>query len=143
MDFGNFGFVSYTTAAKVSAFVDRLAEGKFMTTKCRECGKVFYPPQVDCPVCLTADMQWIEISSKGRLLSYTTAHYGPAGFDDKVPYTLGIVEFPEGIKVLAPISREVTTESIKVGSEFRVIPTNFGQNRVGFELVKDSETSNT
>lgn len=138
MDFEKFGVVSYTTAAKVSPFVDYLAEGKFMTTQCAECKTIFYPPQMDCPVCLKSNIEWLAICSKGKLLSYTTAHYGPAGLEDKVPYTLGIVEFPEGIRVLAPISEDIASKDLRVGMELKIVTTKLGENRVGFELVRES-----
>ena len=134
MDFGNFGIVSYTTLAKVAPFVDHLAEGKFMTTRCKHCGRVSFPPQMDCPHCLDSDVEWIEIASKGTLLSFTTAYYGPAGFDGKVPYTLGIVQFPEGIKVLAPVSKKVNPKDQKVGVELRITPTRLSAERVAYEL---------
>lgn len=138
MDFEKFGVVSYTTAAKVSPFVDYLAEGKFMTTQCGDCKTIFYPPQMDCPVCLKSNVEWLAIESEGKLLSYTTAYYGPAGLEDKVPYKLGIVEFPEGIRVLAPISEDIASKDLRVGMELKVVPTKLGENRVGFELVREN-----
>jgi hypothetical protein len=134
MDFENFGMVSYTTQAKVSPFVDYLAKDKFTTTKCKHCSRIFFPPQVDCPYCLTSDIEWMEITSKGELLSFTTAYFGPAGFTSEVPYTLGIVAFPEEIRVLAPISKKIDPKNIKVGMELRVVPIRLSAERVAYHF---------
>jgi uncharacterized OB-fold protein len=82
-------------------------------------------------------MDWIKISSRGKLISFTTAQYGPSGFENRVPYTLGIVEFLESIRVLSPISTIINPETLRVGMELQLRPIILGENRVGFELILD------
>ena len=135
MDFGNFGVVSFTRQAKVAPFVDYLDQGKFMATQCKQCGRKYFPPRGDCPYCLSSDMDWVEVKSKGKLLTFTTVNYGPSGFEEAAPYTLGIVEFEEGVKVLAKIRKKVDVKDIKIGMELRVVPVVLGEDRLayGFE----------
>ncbi len=135
MDFTNFGVISYTSKAKVSPFIDFLFQGKFMTTKCTQCQRCFFPPQMDCPYCLSSNVEWVEIRGKGTLLSYSTAYYGPAGFESKVPYTLGIVQFQDEIKVIASITQEIDPQALKVGMQLRVRPVNLNERRMSYEFT--------
>jgi hypothetical protein len=135
MDFSNFGIISYIAKAKVSPFVDHLAAGKFMTTKCKDCQRLFFPPQVDCPYCLASNMEWVEIKDEGVLISHSTANYGPAGFEDKVPYTLGIVQFLNSIKVIAVVSKSIDPKTLKVGMKLKVKPVKLDEQHVYYEFV--------
>jgi uncharacterized protein len=136
MDFGNFGVVSFTKQAKVAPFVDYLDEGKVMATQCKKCGRKYFPPRGDCPYCLSSDMDWFEIKSTGKLLTFTTVNYGPSGFEEVAPYTLGIVDFSEeGVRVLAKIRNKVNVQDIKIGMGLRIVPVVLGEDRFayGFE----------
>jgi len=134
MDFGNFGTVSFTKQAKVMPFIDYLSQGKVMTTQCKHCGRKFFPPRQDCPYCLSSDVEWFEIKSKGKLLTYTTVNYGPSGFEDVSPYTLGIVEFSEGVRVLARISKKIAPKDIKVGMELKVVPVKLSDEKLSYDF---------
>jgi uncharacterized OB-fold protein len=135
MDFGNFGTVSFTKQSKVVPFVDNLAAGKFVATQCKKCGKKYFPPRADCPYCITSEIEWFEVKSKGKLLTYTEVQYGPLGFEAEQPYVIGIVEFPEGIKVLSRISKKIEVAKIKVGMELNVVPVKLNEEKFTYEFV--------
>lgn len=136
MDFSNFGTVSFTKQAKVIPFVEYLFQGKFMATKCKKCGNKYFPPRSDCPLCLDSETEWFEINSQGSLLTFTQVHYGPLGFEADAPYVIGIVQFPEGVKVLSRISKKIDTAEIKTGMQLRVSPVKIGDDKVTYEFVK-------
>ena len=135
MDFQNFGVISYTAKAKISPFVDFLFQGKFMITQCKHCHQLFFPPQADCPYCLSDDMEWLEIKDEGILLSYSTSMYGPAGFENKVPYTLGIVQFLGKVNVIAPVSKDINPKNLKIGIKLKVRPVKLNEQRASYEFV--------
>ena len=65
--------------------------------QCGSCGAhIFYPREV-CPGCLSSNLQWIKVSGKGTVYSYTIAEAPthPA-FTEDVPYVIAIVELAEG-----------------------------------------------
>ena len=64
--FKKFGTVSFTAITKVNDFIDYLEQGKVMASRCQTCGMVFFPPRADCYKCLTSDMEWVEVSGKGK-----------------------------------------------------------------------------
>ncbi len=134
MDFGNFGVVSFTKEGKSVAFIDSLAEGKLTGTVCKKCGKKYFPPRMDCAQCLESDVEWFEIKGPGKLVTYSKIEFGPSGFEEVQPYVLGIVEFPEGVRVLAQISNKVEFENIKSGMELRPVPQNLSEEKLTYEF---------
>jgi len=134
MGFERFGVVSHVTEGKVAQFVDYLEEGKVMATRCRRCGTTYFPPRADCSACLGDDMEWVELKGPGRLITYTTAHYGPTGFDQEVPYVLAVAEFPEGVRVFGRMSRGVAEQELRPGMEVKVVPVRLSEGRIAYEL---------
>lgn len=134
MSFEKFGVVSHSTETKIAEFIDYLEQGKVMYTMCEKCGAVYFPPKRDCPKCLGEEIRWREIKEEGKLLSYTVVHYGPAGFEDKIPYILGLAEFTEGVKVLALFNREIPLEKIRIGMKIKVVPVKFPPDRISYEF---------
>ena len=67
--------LTYTIpVARIAKFWEGLKEGKLYTTKCKKCGKVFFPPSADCPSCMTSDMDWVEFSVVAELIAFTEIH---------------------------------------------------------------------
>ena len=135
MDFGNFGTVSFTKESKAVPFVEYLGQGKVMATKCKKCGRKYFPPRMDCPYCINSEIEWVEVNGKGKLLTFTQVHYGPLGFEDDAPYVLGIVEFGEGVRILSRISKSIDAETIKIGMELTVKPVKLSEEKLTYEFV--------
>ncbi len=91
-----------------AAFNTYLAEHKLMGSRCKACGAVYLPPRPLCPETYTTDMEWFELSGKGKLVSFTSISIGPSfmlqsGFDRNNPYVTGVVETEEGARIAAMI----------------------------------------
>lgn len=135
--FARFGVVSFTATTKVNDFIDYLDQGKLMGTKCKKCGKLFFPPRADCCECLSSDMEWFEVKGKGKLLSFTKLSYAPVGFEKVLPYTLGLLDYGD-YKVFGWISKDVPEEEIKVGMEMVPRVVKLEGDRLLYEFVKAS-----
>ena len=72
--------------------------------KCRKCGKISFPARLICPVCSNKVFDKINLSGKGKLLTYTIIRTAPEGFEDIAPYAVGIVEMEEGVRVMGQIT---------------------------------------
>ena len=134
MGFDNFGTVSFTTEAKAVDFVTYLEQGKVMATRCRECGIRHFPPKMDCPRCLSSDVEWVEIKNNGKLITYTVVHYGPSGFEDDAPYILGIGDFEDGLRVFGRLSKDIKESDIKPGMGLKVVPAKLPGDRITYEF---------
>jgi len=53
-----------------------LTEGKLMGSRCGHCGKHYVPPRPICPGCHGMQMDWVEMSGKGKLAAFTCIAIG-------------------------------------------------------------------
>ncbi|MFC1971606.1 Zn-ribbon domain-containing OB-fold protein [Chloroflexota bacterium] len=72
--------------------------------KCTQCGHVRYPPGMICPRCHSMEAEWVRLSGKGTVYSYTVIHrlYHKA-FKDDIPYVGAIVHLDEGPGMLSNV----------------------------------------
>ncbi|MEW5947433.1 MAG: zinc ribbon domain-containing protein [bacterium] len=73
-------------------FYEKLAEKKFETTKCRDCGEVFFPPRVLCPHCLSTSLEWTPLSGRGVLYAFS---WQERGVRFVKPDVLGLVDLED------------------------------------------------
>lgn len=136
MSFERFGKISYTRETKVADFVKHLEEGRIVATKCKGCGKLYFPPRADCANCLSSEMEWTQLSGKGKLITYTTASFAPVGFEDEAPYTLALAELDEGVRVFTRLSKDIREDEIKIGMDLKLVPIRLPNARITYEFRK-------
>ncbi|RLI29030.1 MAG: DNA-binding protein [Candidatus Hecatellales archaeon] len=135
MGFEKFGKISYIRETKVAPFVDYLEQGKVMATRCRSCGKMYFPPRMDCEQCMTSDnMEWKEIVNEWKILTYTVSEFAPTGFEDDVPYILAIAESAEGLRVFTRLSKDVKEEQLQSDMKFKLAPVRLPDGKITYEL---------
>ena len=134
MGFEKFGVVSFTSQTRASAFMDYLEKGELRATKCKDCGRVFFPPRADCSWCMTKNVDWVEVKGQGTLDSFTKVNYGPTGFENDVPYILALVDF-DGVKVFGRLGRNVDENNVKVGMALKFAPLNLTQDKLTYEFL--------
>jgi hypothetical protein len=121
-------FVHKVPVLKTRLFWDGLKEGKVYATKCRKCGKVYYPPQGDCAPCLSSNMEWVELGKDVVLETYTHVLQRPAGFDQYEPYIIAIAGTREGVRVMGWLEG-IKPEEVRVGMKLemstRKLPDGF------------------
>ena len=123
--FGKVSFVAYT---KVSDFAVHLKEGRLMGSVCKSCGYSTFPPRADCPQCLSGDFSFKEWSGKGTLYTYSTIAAAPTGFEDVVPYTLGVVNLEDGGRLVAWIGETIPEDRVKIDLPVQVVPRIFEES---------------
>lgn len=80
-------------------FWDKLAEGEFETTECKDCGKLTFPPKKFCPHCWSRNVEWVSTPTRGTIYSYTTVHIAPAVFAHEAPYMVCIADMDGGLRI--------------------------------------------
>jgi len=103
----------------IEQFYKFLNQQKLMAGKCLKCGKIHLPPRPMCDNCFSKDFEWLQISGKGKLLTYTVIHVAPQQFQALTPYVVGIVELENGLKIPGMI-QETTQEHLKIGMELNL-----------------------
>jgi uncharacterized protein len=85
-----------------------LTQHKLMASRSLSTGQVYLPPRPLDPKDMSTEMEWVELSGKGKLLTFTVIYVGTsamiaAGYDRKNPYCVGIVQTDEGPAISAQI----------------------------------------
>lgn len=101
-----------------------LDDVRLLGSKCRNCAEVSIGTNSVCLNCGSDDIEGIELSPEGELWTYTTIRHKPPGDylgpDPFEPFALGLVELPDGVRIMAPI--EGATDSLKIGQKLRLRP---------------------
>jgi uncharacterized OB-fold protein len=136
MGFDQFGMKNFVSETKAEEFVTHLKEGRMMTTRCKKCHRITFPPKMDCSPCRASEVEWVEVGQPGRLKTFTAVMYGPAGFEKETPYILALVEFPMGIKIFGQMDKKILPNEIKVGMELRVVPIKLQNDRFSYQFER-------
>jgi uncharacterized OB-fold protein len=138
-----FGKVNYSPYTKVSDFAQYLKDGRLMGSRCKKCGATSFPPRADCPVCMSGDFEFFEISGKAKLNTFTKIVAAPTGFEDVSPYIVGVVDLEEGGRALAWFGDTISEGEIKIGMDLQVVPQIFEdleEIKVYYSLEKPGTT---
>ncbi len=93
-------------------------------SKCKHCGEVSIGTNDGCLNCGGSEIQRVTLANEGTLWTYTIIRHKPPGDylgpDPFEPYALGLVELPDGIRVMAPLVGDV--DKFEIGSVVRSVP---------------------
>ncbi|MEJ2715973.1 MAG: zinc ribbon domain-containing protein [Deltaproteobacteria bacterium] len=66
---------------QIYSFYEYLKDGRFTTTRCKDCGEEPFPPRLLCPECYSTNMEWIDWPTTGTVIEVTEELVGvPLGF---------------------------------------------------------------
>ncbi len=83
-----------------------------------------------------ANLEWREASGRGKLYSFTAVSVPGAGFEDRVPYVVGLVELEEGVRIIANLVG-IGPDDVRIGMPVRVTWEPLGDgNYFAFEPDK-------
>jgi len=125
---------------RVSQFFKNLKEGRLTTTKCKECGKLLWPPRIICPNCLSSELEWIDLGIEGELYAFTEMRLGaPLGFVEEVPFCAGIVKI-NGLLITTRIDNAKYNE-LKIGDKLQLKIVELEDSRVFYRFKKINKNS--
>ena len=135
MGFEKFGQSPYISQTKVVPLISYLEKGIVSGTRCKNCGRLHFPPRADCLRCRKSDMNWVPIEGRAKLITFTEVFFGPPAFEQSTPYFLGLAEFDNGLRVFAPISKSIELKELKPKIELVLKPAHSGEG-VYYQLEK-------
>ena len=87
--------------------------------RCRSCHAHHFPAQATCPYCAASACETVALSERGTLCLYTVVQNAPPGFRGSAPYGFGVVELPEGLRIISPLT-EARLDALRVGMAVRL-----------------------
>jgi uncharacterized OB-fold protein len=117
-----FGLVNYAPHTKVADFARHLREGRLMGSTCRACGTRSFPPRADCAECMSPDFTFTEISGRGTVHTFTRIAAAPTGFEELVPYVIGVIDLDEGGRALAWFGGTIDDADVAIGMPVQLVP---------------------
>jgi uncharacterized OB-fold protein len=72
--------------------------------RCDECAHHHFPRRDQCPYCGASAIVDVELSDHGTLWGWTTVTSLPPGALGTVPFGFGVVELPEGLRVITRLA---------------------------------------
>jgi len=105
-------------------------------SKCKKCGRISFPPAVDCSHCLNRDVEWIDIQGDGEIETFTHIVIRPASFQNHPTYTVAVARMNAGVTVLAWLTTAKLSD-VKVGAKVKLaaVQSQDGPS-YGFTLIK-------
>ena len=98
-------------------FIVENGQTRLIGTHCLSCNATYFPQTISCrnPRCSDKRIELCQLSTTGTLYSWTLQHYRPPApfqMDEWKPYLIGLVDLPEGLRVLGMLNLGETEVSI-------------------------------
>jgi len=77
---------------------------RLLGSRCQACGRHHFPRHDTCPYCAADGALPVELSDTGVLWGWTAVTIAPPGYTGDVPYGFGVVELPEGLRVVTRLT---------------------------------------
>ena len=132
----------------IQNYLDYIQSKKLMGSKCKKCDALYVPPRKLCTACNSTDLEWKEMSGKGKIAAFSCIGVGTTfmvkkGYSMKKPYCFSVIQLDEGPMVSGQLLDvdESNPESILIGTPVNIsfIETELpgGETRVdlGFKPV--------
>jgi uncharacterized protein len=73
-------------------FWDGCREHKLLVQQCAKCGRFRWPPQGFCPSCYSWDHEWVPLSGRGIVKSFSVVHHSAVpSFKEDLPYVVAVI----------------------------------------------------
>jgi len=100
--------------------------------RCKSCGKYTFPKYYACPFCFSDELEDAPLGPRGKLHSYTIVRRSLPSYP--VPYALGLVDFPEGVRVMAQIESS-NTEELRLDMDMGITIGPIRKGKDGKEII--------
>jgi len=111
---------------------------RLVGSRCKDCDEVMFGTYPACANCASENIEIIPLSTEGVLWSYTIINHCPpepykGPTDPFIPFGEGLVEVPEGVRVVSVL--DAPLEDIKIGMKLELEPHVLFTNEDGEDVV--------
>ena len=100
-------------------------DARLIGSHCASCGAHYFPKSLSCrnPQCSEKQVHDVLLGRSGTLYSYTEQAYRPPPLfrmDGWSPYLIGLVELPEGLRVMGMLTG-CTRDTVRIGMPLEMV----------------------
>jgi uncharacterized OB-fold protein len=106
---------------------------QLLGARCPSCGRYLFPRSELCPYCSSTDVEAVVLSDVGELWGWTVVQTAPPGYEGPVPFGFGIVELPEGLRIITRL--ELSATDLDFGLPMRLSVAELHDNDDGETIV--------
>ncbi len=103
----------------------RLPRYRLTAARCKECGRIHYPPRNSCPYCGSKNLETVNLPRTGVLESYSVIYSVPGDHRLNAPVILGMVNI-KGVRIIAELT-DVTPDELKTGMKVEAVVRKIGE----------------
>ena len=119
----------WTAGIAGSRFFQEIRDHKrIMGTRCPKCNRVMVPPRIFCEECFVDAEEWVEVGTKGELVTFGESYLGTDGSMLEKPWVLGIVKLDGADGGLIHFVSEAEPKDLKIGMRMEAV---FSEQRSG------------
>ncbi len=121
-------------------FADTAHGPRLRGSKCAACGAPYFPKSPVChnPDCTGSRIEDADFGPRGTLWSFAVQYYAPpppVKYDEPfVPFAIGVVDLPEGLRVLGRISID-DLKKVKIGMDVELVLDRLCGDADGNEVI--------
>jgi uncharacterized OB-fold protein len=97
---------------------------------CDACARCHFPRLHSCPYCSFEECRERRVGETGKLYLFTTVVNRPPGYHGEVPFGFGVVELPEGLRVISRLT-ESDASRLHFGQSVRLVVTPLHEDEKG------------
>ncbi len=113
---------NYSAGAVGSRFLIELRDNKrIMGIRCPTCNRVYVPARSVCKDCFAQLNEWVEVSDKGTLLTYTVCHQPNRVQPMEPPLVYGIIQLDGADNGFVHMLGEVDPEQLRIGMRVQAV----------------------
>ncbi|MGV8079232.1 MAG: Zn-ribbon domain-containing OB-fold protein [Syntrophales bacterium] len=96
--------------------------------KCPACGRVYVPPVKTCGECFVPTEEWVKLSDRGVLESFTVVHYSHEMQPRKAPLAYGLIKLDGADGAILHLIGDTDFAKLKTGMKVKAV---FAEQREG------------
>ena len=120
---------AWNAGETISYYLTRLRdEKKIVGKKCPKCSKVLVPPRKSCPFCFVDTAEWVPLSGKGTVETFTIVRRDTTIQPMKAPFAYAVINLDGADTGFLHLIGDVDVKDIKIGMKVQAV---FAEERKG------------
>lgn len=109
-------------------------EPRLVAGTCGACGERHFPVADFCPYCSADAITQTEVGGVGTVYLHTVVNAAPPGYEGPVPYGFGLVDLPEGLRVVSRLVADDLSD-LRSGLPVRLVLEPLYQDDEGNDVL--------